>query len=1277
MRLPAQDADSGGPDSEEDPHVSTRHRAPRRPALVSVVLSAAVALVPLVVALAPPASAAVKDVRINEVESNGDTTDWIELANTGGAPVDLGGLVLRDNGATPGEQLVIPAGTTIPAGGHLAFDTDVATGGSTDFGLGGADEARLYAADGTTLLDSYAWSAHATTTYGRCPDGTGALITTVARSKAAANVCTVPDSAVRINEIESNGDATDWVELYNTGAGPVDISGWLVRDNGATPDEQARIPAGTSLAAGAYYSVDTDVTTGSTDFGLGGADQARLFAHDGTTLIDSFQWSAHATTTYGRCPNGTGEFATTTAATRDAANACPVPAGADDVVINEVRTNPNPDLVELRNVSDALVDVSSLWIADSATTTPVRLTAESTPLLPGGLFAFDPDAVPGGFGLNASDSITVYLADRTSVVDSYSWVGTNEHRTPSYGRCPGATGLVRNLVATPGEENLCEPIRLNEIESSGGTPGDWVELTNVTAAAVDVSGWVFKDGKDEDVYAIPAGTTVAPGGHLVLEQAQLGFGLGDGDAARLFKADGATLVDAYAWTPHAATTYGRCPDGLGAFATTRVPTKGAANDCPPPYGVDTVPWPGSQSVATSDPQDAFVSDVSKGDVSGLAFDQDEPGVLWAVKNKSRLFKLTKAGGLWTPVTTDGWAGGKALLFANGAGEPDTEGITVGPDGALYATSERDNVAGSVALNTVLRYDPDQPGPLTATAQWTLDADFPELDTIAGGSNLGFEGLTWVPDDHLVAGGFVDQSTSAAYDPADYAGHGGGLFLMALENDGALYAYALGAGLQHRVARIPTGFPHVMDVSFDPERRQVWAVCDDTCDGQTSQLELGATGAFEVVGGYDRPSGMPDLNNEGFAIAPRATCTDGVKEVVWADDAGTGGHSLRSGTLPCVGPVDNTAAPEITGTPRAGSVLTVSSGTWSVPGLTPAYQWSRDGVAIDGATAAAYTVVAADKGEQLTATVTVARAGYEDAAATSAPVTVEDLPLLVTAPVVAGQGRVGSPLTVSTGAWDESGLTYAYAWLRAGTPIAGATAASYAPTAADLAAGSVTARVTASRAGGASGAPATATPTRVLAGDAATAGVAPRVSGIPVTGQVLSGTPGSWSAPGLTLAHQWLRDGAPIAGATAASYTLVAADAGAEVALRVTAARAGYADGVATSAPVAVTGPTRAKVALSVRRTLVAGARSRASVRVTGAHDPGGRVVLTLRSGGRSVSVGARLADGRARLDLPRRLRPGTYRVVASYAGDELHRAATSATVTVKVVEKRRNRGERH
>jgi len=124
---------------------------------------------------------------------------------------------------------------------------------------------------------------------------------------------------------------------------------------------------------------------------------------------------------------------------------------------------------------------------------------------------------------------------------------------------------------------------INEVESNGGTPNDWVELTNVGSTTVDISGWILRDNDDADAFVIPTGTTVAPGAFVVLDTFALStttgnFGLGASDNARLFMPDGTTLVDSEMWTAHAAGTRSRCPDGTGPFSD-RASTKGAANSC--------------------------------------------------------------------------------------------------------------------------------------------------------------------------------------------------------------------------------------------------------------------------------------------------------------------------------------------------------------------------------------------------------------------------------------------------------------------------------------------------------------------------------------------------------------------------------------------------------------------------------------------------------------------------------------------------------------------------
>ena len=127
-----------------------------------------------------------------------------------------------------------------------------------------------------------------------------------------------------------------------------------------------------------------------------------------------------------------------------------------------------------------------------------------------------------------------------------------------------------------------EGVVINEIESDDGKSPDWIELVNTSAAAVDISGWIVKDDDDTRTDAIPVGTTLAPGAFYVFTKPAMTFGLGKADAARLFRPDGTTLVDSYGWTAHATVTYGRCPDGLGAFTQTTTATPARPTSAPQP-----------------------------------------------------------------------------------------------------------------------------------------------------------------------------------------------------------------------------------------------------------------------------------------------------------------------------------------------------------------------------------------------------------------------------------------------------------------------------------------------------------------------------------------------------------------------------------------------------------------------------------------------------------------------------------------------------------------------
>ncbi|GAA4714330.1 lamin tail domain-containing protein [Nocardioides conyzicola] len=879
-------------------------RSPLRGLVAATCSAVVVVSLPILAVLATPvaADAAVPGagVVLNEVKSN-PNPDFVELLNTSSSPVDITGWKAVDDDPSHTPLVITTATTVLAPGEFFTFNPNDATAyPSGSFGLGSNDQITIFLPDGTTVVDAFNWEGigapgnHADPSYGRCP-GYATLQLNLAATPGAANSCPPPGGGVVLNEVKSNPNP-DFVELLNTSSKSVDITGWKAVDDDPSHTPLVITTATTVLAPGGYFTFNPNDTTAypSGSFGLGSNDQITIFLPDGTTVVDGFNWEGigapgnHADPSYGRCANGTGTMVLNLAATPGAANSCPVVAPPEAIKINEVESNGDPvaDWVELTNTGGTAVDVSGWQLRDGGESNPAVTIPSGTTIAPGGFYAIYTEIPGPGFGLGVDDQVTLYKTDGTAAVDSYSW---GPHAATTYGRCPDGTGDFRvTTVSTRGGPNACSPIRVNEVVTSG-TP-DQVELVNISGEPIDVAGWVVKDSTDASPTTLPSPSVVPAHGYLVVTPNAT---LDAADSVRLFDTTSA-LIDSATWTTAPTPSLGRCADGVGAFKQTESVTIGAANACP---GLTTEPWPGSPTVAVSDDAATFNQDAS-----GLAFDPADAGTLWVAQNKlGTLWKMTKSGSTWVPAA--GWS--KTPKYHDGTGAPDSEGITVGPDGAVYLATERDNSNSGVSKMAVLRYDANGAtgSTLNATDEWNLNSLLPSV-----GANLGLEGITWIPDSFLVGGGFVDESTSAAYDPAHYPAHGTGLYAVAVEGTGMVYVLALDQTdavqeTAHVVATVDprlltnAGPPSVMDVSYDAEQKRLWAICDDSCNGTSVLLELSG-GKFVVDHAYERPAGMPNLNNEGFAVAPQSTCVAGKKEVVWSDDGDTDGHSLRSGTFPC-------------------------------------------------------------------------------------------------------------------------------------------------------------------------------------------------------------------------------------------------------------------------------------------------------------------------------------------------------------------------------------------
>ena len=165
-------------------------------------------------------------------------------------------------------------------------------------------------------------------------------------------------------------------------------------------------------------------------------------------------------------------------------------------------------------------------------------------------------------------------------------------------------------------------------------------------------------------------------------------------------------------------------------------------------------------------------------------------------------------------------------------------------------------------------------------------------------------------------------------------------------------------------------------------------------------------------------------------------------------------------------------------------------------------------------------------------------------------------------ITGGTPTVGTPLTADTSGW-AAGTAFSYQWLIDGTPVPGATSATYAPTV-EAVGFTVGVRVTGTLSGS-NPTTTTTTPTPVAVRATQPTGTLPSVSGTPKIGVPLTVNPGTW-APGTVFTYQWRANGTNIGtNGTGPTYTPAAASqVGQTLDVVVTGTKAGYNNFTKTS-----------------------------------------------------------------------------------------------------------------
>jgi len=178
-----------------------------------------------------------------------------------------------------------------------------------------------------------------------------------------------PLSTVRVNEVFAHSDpGIDWIELYNTSGETVDISGWLLSDSFASLTKY-EIPPGTTIAAGAYLSLDQTVLGFALSAPCG--DEVILSETSGGVMTGARDFLEFGPidngVAFGRWPDGDDASFRLSAPSEAAANASPRvgPIVVTEIMYNPLVTDPavtvTPEFVELRNVTNAPVELSTTF----------------------------------------------------------------------------------------------------------------------------------------------------------------------------------------------------------------------------------------------------------------------------------------------------------------------------------------------------------------------------------------------------------------------------------------------------------------------------------------------------------------------------------------------------------------------------------------------------------------------------------------------------------------------------------------------------------------------------------------------------------------------------------------------------------------------------------------------------------------------------------------------------------------------------------------------------
>lgn len=392
----------------------------------------------------------------------------------------------------------------------------------------------------------------------------GLLIAAFSKKSEEGNA-SVSGFPISINEImtsnkgyyDQNGNAYDWIELYNSSNRSVSLSQYKLTDT----ERKVRytFPNGAEIPAGGYYIVWCRSNAGTGDyanFSLSKAGGETVVLMNGRSVIvdrvvtqpleqdtsmargsdGEWQVLGYGTPGYENTETGYQQYL---AAHRE---------NAAEVRISEImvsnrsyldENNVSSDWIELCNETDEAIDLTGFRLSDRADAAGYTFP-EGTEIPADGYLVVRCDGGSAGegyapFSLSSGGGETVRLSCGDVVIDSAVTLATekdvsivrgedgawtvSETPTPGFANTEAGYEAYLASVVQPGADVRITELmasNLSCITDSDGDFSDWIELTNCGEEGVDLGGYVLSDGGGRSGGWTLPDVKLAAGGRIVV-----------------------------------------------------------------------------------------------------------------------------------------------------------------------------------------------------------------------------------------------------------------------------------------------------------------------------------------------------------------------------------------------------------------------------------------------------------------------------------------------------------------------------------------------------------------------------------------------------------------------------------------------------------------------------------------------------------------------------------------------------------------------------------------